>query len=70
MTPVVQSVDHLHNEIWKLSESMDSASQEIVTMKQTLNISALSGSSSFHDALGEPHLQRPPLKNGQKKNSK
>lgn len=62
MTPVVQSVEHLHNEVWKLSQSMDSMSQEMVTMKQTLNISALktvhTQEAPNNDQLDEARRQR------------
>lgn len=61
MTPVVQSVDHLHNDVWKRSQSMDSMSQEEVTMKQTLDISALTTvpvqAAPKDDRLGEAQRQ-------------
>ncbi|CAL8254297.1 unnamed protein product [Boreogadus saida] len=41
MTPVAQSVHHLQEDVWKLSQNMDNVSQELGTMKQTLNVSAL-----------------------------
>ena len=41
MTPVAQSVHHLQEDVWKLSQNMDHVSQELGTMKQTLNVSAL-----------------------------
>ena len=41
MTPVTQSVHHLQEDVWKLSQNMDNVSQELGTMKQTLNVSAL-----------------------------
>lgn len=46
MTPVVQSVDDLHNDLWKLSQTMDSVSQEMVTVKRSLTLSALSPESA------------------------
>lgn len=41
MTPVMTTVDNLDNKMSALTQNMDSMSQEITTMRQTLSMSAL-----------------------------
>ncbi len=62
MTPVVHTVHNLHDKLGKLTQNMDSVSQEMVTMRHILNMSAqncpcLGSRSSSHRAVeGGPEV--------------